>query len=417
MLKERLRRISTKAFYVVFAIIVSVVLWMYVEITENEVQTREITIDIVRRNEDVLSDRGFLVSSVVTEYLTITFEGSRSDISKLIPEGAVTAEINLANIRSTGTHALDYNIIFPQSVNRNAITIRGSSASRVTLVIDRLEARQIDVRVNYRGGAASEDLVVMPAEIDPQVITIRGPEEIISRISHAYVPIPRENLSATITEDFEIVLIDLNGEEVDLSLYTSVVLSQETVRVTIPIRLMKTVPLFVDQSHGVTTSSANTTVRVTPEFITILGDPDSIRDINQFPIGTIDMQSFGLSTTRTFPIIIPNHITNVSGETEAMVFVEVLGQDIAFRSVSNLQVINLPDGLRADIVTQSIDVRIRGLDVDLALITSLNLRVVADLTDISTGTASVAARAYIHGTEADVEPVGEYRIVVTVTSE
>jgi len=416
MFKERLRKISTKAFYIVFAIVVSIVLWMYVEITENEAQTREIAVEIDFRNEDIINDRGLLVSRIVTENLSITFEGSRSDISRLIASG-VSVEVNLANVQSAGPLALDYEIVYPQSVNANAITIRGRSASRVTLVIDRLLERQIDVEVNYRGGTSSDDLVALPAEFDPQVITVRGPEEIISQISHAYVPIMRENLSATITEDFSFILLDENGEELNLDLHGSVILSQESIRVTIPIRLMKVVPLFVELSHGLTTSSANTTVSVTPEFITISGDPEVIRDINQFMLGTIDMLSFGLSATRSYPIIIPNHITNVSGENEAMVLVEVLGEDIAFRSVSNIQVINIPAGFRAEIITQSIDVRIRGLDSELALVTHMNLRVVADLTDVGRGASSVLAKAFISGIEADVEPVGEYRITVTLFAD
>jgi len=413
MFKERLRKISTKAFYIVFAIVVSVVLWMYVEITENEVQTREIAVRIDFQNEDLLNDRGLLVSRIVTENLAITFEGSRSDISRLITSG-VTVEVNLANVQSAGAVPLDYEIIYPQQVNANAITIIGRSSSRVTLVIDRLLERHIDVVVNYRGGTSSEDLVAQPAVYDPQTITVRGPEEVISRISHAYVPIHRENLSATITEDFTFVLVDESGEELDLDLHDSVIISHETIRVTIPIRLMKLVPLSVEPAFSVTTSPSNTNVSITPEFVTISGDPEDIRDINHIMLGTIDMLSFGLSTTRSFPIIIPNHITNVSGENEAMVLVEVLGEDIAFRSVTNIQVTNIPAGLRAEIITQSIDVRIRGKEADLASVTSLNLRVVADLTDVGRGSLSVVARAYISGVEADVEPVGEYRITVSV---
>ena len=417
MLKEMLKKISTKAFYIVFAIVVSVVLWMYVEITENDLQTRDIDVRVVFRNEDVLNDRGLLVSNLVTENILITFEGARSEITKLTSEATVTAEVNLANIPSAGTHALDYTIVYSQGINRNAISIRGASASRVTMVIDRLLERHIDVKVNYTGGTASDDIIVLPAEFDPQVITVSGPEEVISQISHANVPILRENLSASITEDFDLVLIKMDGEELDISIHDSVSISHETIRVTIPIRLMKTVPLHVDLSQALTATQSNTTLKITPEFITVSGDPDVIRDLNQIMLGTIDMLSFGVSATRTFPIIIPNYISNVSGENEATVLVEVLGVDIAFISVTNLQVINVPPGHRAEIVTLSTDVRVRGTEADLAQILSINLRVVADLTDLGTGTTSILSRAHISGVDVDVEPVGETRIVVSIFSD
>jgi hypothetical protein len=122
-------------------------------------------------------------------------------------------------------------------------------------------------------------------------------------------------------------------------------------------------------------------------------------------------------TTEAFRIVIPNHLTNISGETEAMVHVEVMGLDIAFRSTSNLQVINTPPGFRADILTQSLDIRIRGTSDDLALVAPMSLRVVADLAEISPGTTRVPASVYIHGIDADIDPVGEYFITVTIVPE
>ena len=104
-------------------------------------------------------------------------------------------------------------------------------------------------------------------------------------------------------------------------------------------------------------------------------------------------------------------------ETEAMVYIDVVGLDIAFRSTSNLQVINIPPGTRADILTQSLDIRLRGPADELAVITPMNLRVVADLTDMSTGTARVIARVYISGIEANVDPVGVYEMTVTIVSD
>jgi len=146
----------------------------------------------------------------------------------------------------------------------------------------------------------------------------------------------------------------------------------------------------------------------------VSGDPEEIRELNNILLGTIDMLSFGLSDTFAFPIILPNNITNESGDVQAEVLVEVLGLDIAYPSTSNLQTINTPPGHRAEIVTQSLDIRIRGTTEDLALVTPLNLRVVADLTDMNPGTKRVLAKIYIDGIEANIDPVGEYEITVSI---
>jgi len=420
MFKEKLSKILIRIFYIIFALIVSVALWMYVEITENEEQTGLVPIpqeSIVFRNEDVLRSKGLLISSIETGSLSINFAGSRSDISSLFAPGALTVEIDLANVNSPGTVFLSYDIIYPQGVSRNDVEILGMSDSRITLIIDRLLERPIQVIANYNGGTASEEFMVEAVEYDPQTITVWGPEEVVSQISYVRVPILIENLASTYTDDLEFILYDENDEELDLDLRESLEFSQETIRVTIPIREIKDVPLTVTLSHGVSTTDANTVVRITPTTIKVAGDPEVIRDINNIPLGTIDMLSFGLANTESRAIIIPNHITNISGETEALVHIDVLGLEIAHRSALNLYVSNTPPGHRAEVLTQSLDIRLRGVSEDLDLITPLNIRIVADIADQSPGTTRVTARVYIEGVEVVVDPIGEYEITVTIQLE
>ena len=418
MFKEKLSSITIRILYVIFALVVSVALWMYVEITENEVQIREITnIERVLKNEDVLLSKGLLISSIETELVSITFEGSRSDISRLAAQGALTVEVDLASIASPGVARLAYEIIFPQGVNRDAVRILGQSPSRITMMVDRVLVRTIPVRVSYTGGAASDDLLADTVEFDPHTITARGPEEIVSKIHYVRVPILIENLSTTYTDDLEFIMIGEDDEELDEELRESVEFSQDTISVTVPIRAIKDVTLTVDLFHGAGTSDAITSVAIQPTVVKVMGDPEVIRDFNSITLGTIDMLSFGLSDTFAFPISIPQHITNISGETEALVHVEVLGLYIAFRSTSNLQTVNEPSGHRADILTQSLDVRLRGARDDLELVTPMNIRVVADLADMGPGPNRVRAIVYIDGIEADIDPVGDYEITVTIVAE
>jgi len=420
MFKEILSKISRRILYVIFAVIVSITLWMYVEITENDIQINSVgNIAINFRNEDVLRDRGLLITSFSPAQLTITFEAPRSEMARLSVPGALAVEVDLANVLSSGPAELVYDIIYPSGVNVNAVEELGSSVERITLMVDRLLDRQLQVRVNYTGGLASEDLIVEAIEFDPQTITVWGPERVVSRISYVRVPILRENLATTYREELEFILIDENDEilELDDSQLELLEFSHETIHVTIPIMEMKDVPLTIILAHGASTSEANTNWTIEPTTIKISGDPVALREINHILLGTVNMQRFGLSDTEAFPIIPPNHITNISGETEAMVRIEVIGLDIAFRSTTNLHVINIPPGHRADILTQSLDVRLRGQAEELALITSMNLRVVADLSEASSGTARIPARIYIDGIDVSVDPVGEYEITVTITAE
>ena len=85
-------------------------------------------------------------------------------------------------------------------------------------------------------------------------------------------------------------------------------------------------------------------------------------------------------------------------------------------SVDNIDLQNVSSGYRASIVTQSLDVQLRGPVESLEQISASQLRVVGDLTDIvsATGRYTVPAKIYLDGPE-EVGVVGEYTIVVQVT--
>jgi len=417
MIKERLRKILTKIFYVIFAVLVSITLWLYVEYTENDMQTGQIpNINVVFKNMDILNDRGLLISSLVTETLTLTIEASRSDFSRLTTPGVLTAEVDLSNVTSVGTQLLPYQFIFPQGFNRNDIVELGRSDSRITVIIDRIFNRQIPVKFEYTGGTARPELTQETVEFDPQWITIRGPEEIISKISHAEVLIFRENLAATFRDDLEFILIDEDGEVISDEIRDMIEYSVDTIHVIIPIKEIKDIALIVDLYHGDTTSEANTNWNIEPASIKVSGDPEALRGFDVIRLGIIDMTNFSLSYSEQYPILIPiDNVSNISGETVAMVRVDVYGMNIAHRSVTNIQTINVPPGLTANILTQSLDVRIRGSADDLSMVTSINILVVADLTDRNTGTGRVPARVIISGVDADLDPIGDYFVTVELT--
>jgi len=419
MLNKTLNKIfSSRVFYMLFSLLVAIALWMYVEINLEEQNIYEVDgVPVVFRNEDLLRDKGLLISSSDPKNVTLTFECPRAVAARLTKE-TLMVEVNLETIISTGPAVRGFEIIYPAGIDRNLITREISSVGMITLYVDRLFDQTVPVSVDYRGGTASDDLIADTAIFDPQTIIVSGPEEVVSRIKKAFVPVPKESLSSTYTADLSFILLDDNDAEFDEELLALTTPNIEAVSVTIPIRQWKDVTLNVELMHGAGTSEQNTRVTIEPSIVQLSGDPDAIRDFNSIMLGTIDMTRFReSSTTEAFSIIIPNHLANLSGETEAMVFVEVLGLETDYYSISNLQYINNPLDYRAEVRTQSLDVWIRGKREDLDLITDMNIRVVADLRDLGPGTTRVSAKVYIDGTDADIGAVGDYRLTVTLYRE
>ena len=411
---------SSRIFYMLFSLLAAIALWMYVEITENEIVPFKVeNVQVSFKNKELLNDRSLLIASYSPQKVTLFFEGPRSVISRLSSQN-LAAVIDLAGITATGAAYNEYVVTYPDGVDLNLTELTAKSDARITLIVDRKSERPVRVTVeDYRGGTASEDLIADSAIFDPQTIMVSGPDNLISRIKEAIVQIPRESLTTTYTGDLGYVLLDENGEVLDESQLDSITLSAETIHVTIPVRRTKKVPLKVSFVHGAGSTDLNTKVSYDPEFISVAGDPDAIRDLNNIMLTTIDTTRMrDLKTSGSYQIIIPNNVTNLSGETEATVTVELLGMEIGYFSTTNLQVSNIPTGCTPVIINTGLVVSVRGRKEDLNLITdNMSIRVEADLIDMEPGTYQVPAKVYIDGIDADIGAVGEYRITVVLTRD
>ena len=417
MIRKTLNRIfSSKAFYIVFSLLVSISLWMYVEITENQMVQHEVTnVPVVRVNEDLLSDRNLLITDMRPESIALTFECPRSVAAKLTKD-SLSAVIDLSTITQRGPATLAYEINYPQGVDEEASGTPGRTVSRIQLYIDRISSKPIRVDVPYTGGAA-EGFLCDPPEFSPRDITVFGPAEILSGIETARVQINREKLTATYSYDLPFILLDRDDNEIDEDLLTNLTYSEDLIHVTIPVRAIKEIALTVDFVYGSGATPQNTTFTADPPMITIAGDPEDLRDFNSLSLDTVDLTRFEYSNTYVFPISLPNHITNISGEKEAQVLVEVLGLGIKYITVlsQNIHVTGEQPGYIVDIRTQSYDVRLRGRQEDLDNVTEANVTVAAVLPpDIGLGTQRVVARVNINGVDADVGAIATTNIYITV---
>jgi YbbR domain-containing protein len=158
---------------------------------------------------------------------------------------------------------------------------------------------------------------------------------------------------------------------------------------------------------------------VTPSSISISGDAETLTNLNQIVLGTIDLSQFLNATTQTFKIALPNGTTNLTGTTEATVNVTISGLDSQHMNASNIQVSNVPAGYTATAVTANVDVVLRGKTDALLKITPDNVRIVADLSQLgeTTGIYSVLAKVYVDGDMTGVGAIGEYKITVSIIKD
>ena len=261
-------------------------------------------------------------------------------------------------------------------------------------------------------GSTAEDYIAGEIEFEPKTIWVSGPESELEKIDHIYVEMGGDDLTMTRTADIPVVLIDTDGNTMDS---TGLEFDVPTVTVTIPISMMKEVPLYIQCVYGAGATEANTVIKIEPSTITISGDTSVVSGINRIDLTTIDLTDFSLTFQDTFSIPLPDGVENVTGTTQADVSIEITGVDTKIFTLTNISYRNLPSGYTVEeITTRSLEVRIRAPQDVLDQIQPSNLSAVADLSDISqSGDMFVPVRIIVDGF-TDAGAVGDYSIGIRI---
>ena len=407
---------SSRALYIVLACILSVILWLYVASNENtdiEAQLTGLEIDYIG-GDDILQDRKLLVTEKDQQSVSLTILGKRSVISSINKED-VRVSVDLTDIRSTGVYEKVYTVTFPEGIKEDAVLIVKRSPEFVTVNIDKLMTKSVEVRGDFEGSIA-EGYMQEPITYEPATVQVTGPEEIVSHISCARVVLDRENLNRTVTGSVSYTLLDYEDQAVDTR-ELSVDVTQ--VEYTIPIVMVKDIVLTVELIEGGGATEANAVVDVRPKVLTLTGDAELLQSINQLSLGTIDLASFEQSYTATFPIPLPNGAENLSGDKEAAVTVSIKGLSSRHIITTNIEFINVSEGYVAKRITQYKEVVIRGPEEIVALVDQGSVHVVADLSDIgnAVGRYSVPTTVYITGYSGVGIVEGNYNVVISLEEE
>ena len=412
---------GTRVLYIIIAIIASVALWAYITFVENPQMTTTVYDIPIRLSGDrMLTDNDLILTNTSPGTVDVTFSGRWYNLSSLRKE-SIVAVVDVSTIitqrgGSAGSYMLPYKLSYVDSgenVTGATITIDSASNTSVTVDIEERITARIPVQGTYDGTIA-EGFRSEGVSFSSDTIQVSGSRAVVSQVAYAKVGISRTEYTKTTSQESEITLIDREGNEMSKDNLT---LSQNTVVVTLKVSKIKDVPLTVTLIHGHATNDGNTTRIIEPAYVTISGDPEILDGINSLNVGTIDTTKVTVNDTLSFPIQLPNDVTNLTGSAVAKVRLS-FSSDITTTSVSvsNIECSNVSEGYVARPITESLVVTLRGPQASIAEITGSDVMVIADLSSAGsvTGVTTVSAKVYPLGF-LDVDAVGEdYRVTVAV---
>lgn len=404
------RILNSRITYALLSIVFAIGIWSYVLFEVNPDESRTIyNIPVSFDGESILAERGLVITSVSPKTVNLTLEGNPRSFIGLTKDN-ITIAPSVSNITAPGEHSLTYEPVIATEYGKLSIVSR--STQYITIKVERLVSRSIEIQTNVTANAA-DGYQMGEISYTPGSIEIKGPVSDVNRVSHAVVNITGDDLTKTVTGELPFQLVGYEGDEAldGLNVTTNV----DVIQVSIPVVVLKEVELKVRFVDGGGATAEHVKCTIDPQYIYVSGDESAIAGFDTLILGEIDLSKIINPETLQFPIELDSELQNESGITQATVTVEIDGLVTRAIDVTDIRLINAPDGFEATPVTQSRKVVIRGTQEQVDAVQEHQLWLVADLSNISAaeGTSTVQAKAYLNNNNG-AGVVDAYYIVVSL---
>lgn len=398
--------------FILLSIILAVVFWAYVRgVVDPDDSTTLHNVRLEVTGTSVLTGQGLTVSGLSQETVDLHVEAPSSVINNLVRyREDIYVPLDVSRCTEGENRVTVGQPVWPTNFNTDEVVLQGKEPGVITVEVDRLYTNTFEVEFQLDGQVADGYQMGTPA-IEPERVTVSGPVEQVNKIAHVVAVLESEELSEQFSGDLPLTLWDAEGNELtDLE----ITLNTETAYVVVPVVVVKEVPLSVEVKAGGGATPQDAVVTIDPLTVTVSGQEEDIQELTEISLGEINLATVVGTNTFQLPITLDASLENVSGEMSATVTVSVQGLSTTALDVDNITMSPAPDGYTATLVTHVKEVVIRGKEEDLAAINASQIRIVADLSNVTTtGMLSVPARVYLDASSA-VGVIGEYTVVVNV---
>jgi len=403
---------DSRAFWVIVSLVASLVFWIYVSSVETEEfkQTfRGVKVELV--GESILRDsKDLVITDLDTNTVTVEVVGPRRVVAGLDNDELI-AQIDVSKLSRAAYTSQQYAVVFPDGTDTSNLTVSRKTPETVNFLVSSQTSKSVQVRGSFDGTLAEGFTAETPV-FEPATITVMGSEAYLKNVEYAWVTFSKEDVSSTYSVETGFTLMDANNEPCST---TGLSFDTDVVTATLPLLMLKDVKLDVNLIEGAGATRENTKVSIEPQTLNLAGDSAILEGMNKIILATIDLTDFAVSMSETYSIPMDNELTSTTGITEAKVTVEITGLETKAFKVSNISCTNVTDGFKAEIITQNLDIMLRGDPEILSQIKDENIRAVADLTDMneSTGTYMPKVKIYVDGFQ-NVGAIGENSITIEI---
>lgn len=263
----------------------------------------------------------------------------------------------------------------------------------VDVVVEEKVTKEYTVEAEFNHKMVADGYEAGTPEVNPNKVKITGGKDVMDKISYVKATIEiRQTVNETINEHAVVTVLDDNLNKLN------VIVEQETVEVTIPIRKSsKTVPVEIVEVGSPPTGVTIDSITLDTKEATIKGNEDALNKAVNVRV-EVDVSKINKNTELTLPVIISDGIKEVNPETvKATVKVSVATEEtvIIEEAETTKTFSNIPiqlNGLSENYLVTfqepsngSANITVTGEEEVLVAITESDFELAIDVADLTEG--------------------------------
>jgi YbbR domain-containing protein len=392
-----------------WAFVLSVAVWVAAVTSADPDETRALSSAV--QLKVIGQDPSLVINSKLPAEVEVVLRAPRSiwEIIEANPQ-SVQALLDLSGL-SSGEHTADLQV----QVDARPVQIVSVTPNTVTFTLEALSAKTFAVDLSLAGVPAI-GYQAGDASLDATEVVVAGAQSQVQKVERARISVNLGGIRENFDQTLKVEVLDENGQKVD-----GVTVSPETIQVTLPVTQQggyRDVAVKVNMLGRVAGGYRLTEISVFPPVVTVFAaDPELVSALpGVVETQPLDLQSARQDISARVALNLPAGIS-VVGEQTVLVEAGVSPIESSVTlSGEKIEVVNLADGLAAQVSPATLDVIVSGPLPILDTLTRQDVRVTVDLNELAAGTYQLAVKVDVLIADVVVESILPNTVEVVIST-
>ena len=370
-------------------------------------------------DSSVFTSRGLSIVEAPERTVDLTISGDGYTIGKLNREDFVVYP-DCSSVRSSGTKTLQLRVrCINSSVAGNISVSIANADNTVDVVFDVVEEKTLPIQVNTRYLTVEDGYILYSTAASSESVTLSGPSSELADVASCTAEVSYSDpLSDSVTVNTALRFYNESGHELNFDYVTA---DHETVEVTLTVYKTATLPInvrFVNTPPNFDDSVLIYSLSQTE--LRVAGPADTVDNLTELAVGTIDLSTFALDKVYEMPITLPSGIVSLDNVDNVTVSFNCSAMTTKTLNIpaENIEVVNLPSTYQLTVETERLmNVTLCGPASVLEGLTADQVVAQIDADDfaVSLGQQNIACSIYVPA-DGRIFALGSYTVQCRIQS-